>query len=137
MKFKERIYRFMYGRYGADSLSRFMLVLYIINSFLGIIIQNKVVDIIIWLFSFILLILMFFRMFSKNIYKRQYENGKYIRIKNKILEYFRYVSNKWKFRKTHVYRKCPSCKSRLKLPKKNGKHEVKCPKCSNNFSVKI
>ena len=137
MKFKERIYRFMYGRYGADSLSRFMLVLYIINSFLGIIIQNKVVDIIIWLFSFILLILMFFRMFSKNIYKRQYENGKYLRIKNKILEYFRYVGNKWKFRKTHVYRKCPSCKSRLKLPKKKGNHGVRCPKCSNNFSVKI
>jgi len=137
MKFKERIYRFMYGRYGADSFSRFMIVVYIINLFLSAIIQNTVADIILWLFNIILMILMFFRIFSKNIYKRQYENGKYLRIKNKILEFFRYIGNKWKFRKTHVYRKCPSCKTKLKLPKKKGKHRVRCPKCSNNFSVKI
>ncbi len=137
VKLKERFFRFMYGRYGADQLSRFMLVLYFIIAIVGMIVQNTLVDIILWILNMILLVLMFFRMFSKNIYKRQYENGKYLGIKNKITEYFRYIGNKWKFRKTHVYRKCPSCNSKLKLPRKKGKHGVKCPKCSNFFSVKI
>ncbi len=137
MKLRERLYRFMYGRYGADQLSRFMLVLYFVVALAGIIVQNILVDTILWLLNMILLVLMFFRMFSKNIYKRQYENGKYLEIKNKVTEYFRYIGNKWKFRKTHVYQKCPFCKSRLKLPKRKGMHGVKCPKCSNSFSVKI
>ena len=137
MKLRERLYRFMYGRYGSDNLSRFMLVLYFVLMFAGVFISNPWVGFVLWAVNLALLVIMTFRMFSKNIYKRQYENAKYLRVKNKISEFFKYLVNKWKFRKTHVYKKCPHCNVKLKLPKKTGFHTVKCPKCHNNFDVKI
>lgn len=134
---KERFYRFMYGRYGGDDLQKFILVVYFALMVISWFIRNMWVSLCFSLLLYFLLGLLLFRMLSRNIYKRQFENQKYLKIKGKISEYFRYVSNKWKYRKTHVYRKCPSCKTKLRLPKKKGGHNVKCPKCSNNFPVKI
>lgn len=31
-----------------------------------------------------------------------------------------------------MYKKCPNCRQKIRLPLKKGKHTVKCPKCSNN-----
>lgn len=39
--------------------------------------------------------------------------------------------------KDHVYRTCPLCLANIRLPKKKGTHNVRCPKCSNLFEVKI
>ncbi len=137
MKLKERLYRFMYGRYGGDDLSKFALWVYVAIALVGIFVNVPVLKIVISLLNMLLISWIFFRMFSKNIYKRQAENNVFLGKKRKIIEYFRYRSNKWKFRKTHVYKKCPFCKSKLRLARKNGQHKVKCPKCSNSFSVKI
>lgn len=137
MKFKERLYRFMYGRYGGDDLSKFILGVIIALAVISIFVTNPIARILIYLIYVALLVWDFFRMFSKNIYKRQKENAVYMRLKNKVVEWFKYLSNKWKYRKTHVYKKCPTCKSKLRLMRKKGSHTVKCPKCSNNFSVKI
>lgn len=136
MKLKDKLYRFMYGRYGVDQLSKFMLNVYLFLALVSLFVPF-IVDVVLLPLSVILISLVFFRMLSKNIYKRQWENAKYLSIKRKFTEHFKYISNKWKFRKTHVYKKCPSCKCKLKLPRKKGTHTVKCPKCSNNFSVKI
>ena len=133
---KERLYRFMYGRYGGDDLQKFMLVVYFSIMVISWFIRNTWANLCISLVLYALLFLLLFRMLSKNIYKRQHENQKYLKIKCKVMEYFRYVSNKWKYRKTHVYKKCPSCKIKLRLPKRKGKHSVKCTKCSIYFDVK-
>jgi hypothetical protein len=127
----------MYGRYGSDNLNRFLLGVYGVVWFLSFIVDNVWAVFLMQLLSWGLFFCICFRMFSKKIYARQIENQAYLMIKRKVVEYFRYLGNKWKFRKTHVYRKCPSCKSRLKLPKIKGSHNVKCPKCARNFSVKI
>jgi LSD1 subclass zinc finger protein len=137
MRIKERLYRFMYGRYGGDSLSKFTLIVYIIIAIVQLFVDQPYLSFFLWLINVALMIWSFFRMFSKNIYKRQAENAVYLGIKRKITQYFKYLSNKWKFRKTHVYKKCTSCKTKLRLPKKKGEHNVKCPKCSNSFLVKI
>lgn len=137
MKLKERLYRFMYGRYGVDELSKFSLWVLIAISVIEFFIGPFVLRFSVILLRAVLTVWVIFRMFSKNICKRQNENFAFLRIKRKIKEFFQYLSNKWKYRKTHVYKKCPSCKSKLKLPRKKGSHTVRCPKCSNNFSVKI
>ncbi len=134
---KERLYRFTYGRYGSDDLQKFILIVYFAIMVISLFIRNVWVSLCFSIVLYVLLAILLFRMLSKNIYKRQFENQKYLKIKGKVVEYFKYVSNKWKYRKTHVYRKCPSCKIKLRLPKRKGRHNVKCPKCLKYFDVKI
>ena len=78
-----------------------------------------------------------FRCFSRNIYKRQAENAKYLKVTTKIRQFFKRQKNRIKYRKTKVYKKCPSCKNILCLPRKKGRHTVKCPSCSHRFDIKI
>ncbi|HPE94737.1 MAG TPA: hypothetical protein PLT66_01540 [Bacillota bacterium] len=133
MRMRERLYRFMYGRNGIDQFGKFIsiayLVLVLVNYFIGSLIFS----------GFILLLFAYwlFRILSKNTYKRQKENQVYLKAKTGFLNFFRQISNRFKNRKTNVYRKCPSCKATLKLPKLKGKHTVTCPKCRKQFEVKI
>ena len=132
-RLKNSFMRFMAGRYGPDSLYRFLFFLYlaliIINIFIG--------SPLIYYLSLAVLIYMMFRFFSKNIAKRQAENIKYWNFKEKIRKWVNLQKNKFKYRKTHIYRKCPNCKANIKLPKKAGNHICNCPKCKQNFNVSV
>ena len=80
MRIKERLYRFMYGRYGGDSLSKFTLIVYIIIAIVQLFVDQPYLSFFLWLINVALMIWSFFRMFSKNIYKRQAENAVYLGI---------------------------------------------------------
>ncbi len=131
--FRERVARFMAGRYGTDELNRFFLYLCI-----ALIIVNLFVEI--WVISIIesaLFVYLIFRTMSRNIYKRQAENRIYLKIAGKIKAPFIMLKNKWRDRKTHVYKKCPGCNSTLRLPRQKGEHTVRCPRCAHLFDTKI
>lgn len=132
MKFRDRMVRFMYGRYGADHLGRALIWVSLAFSILGMFTLP-------WfsLISMALLIWMMVRMFSKKIYQRQKENAVYLRLTAKPKNWFKLQKNKLRDRKTHAYKKCPHCKATLRLPKKKGKHTVCCPKCRKDFEVRI
>lgn len=131
MKFGDRYIKFMKDRYGIDELYKFLLlicfVLLVINTF----ISNNVIR----LFEVLLIVIIFYRYMSKNIKLRKKENDKYLEIKNKIIKLFDYNKKKYKDRNTHMYKKCPKCKQKIRLPLKKGKHTVKCPNCGNKFDV--
>ncbi|OLA35277.1 MAG: hypothetical protein BHW38_00925 [Firmicutes bacterium CAG:321_26_22] len=131
MKFGDRYIKFMKDRYGVDELYKFLLlicfVLLVINTF----ISNNVIR----LFEVLLIVIIFYRYMSKNIKLRKKENDKYLEIKNKIIKLFDYNKKKYKDRNTHMYKKCPKCKQKIRLPLKKGKHTVKCPNCGNKFDV--
>ena len=55
--------------------------------------------------------------------------------KDKIIKLFDYNKKKYKDRNTHMYKKCPKCKQKIRLPLKKGEHTVKCPNCGNRFDV--
>jgi len=132
MKFRQRLERFMYGRYGTDKLSVVMvwtaLVVMIVNSFIN--------SLIIYLIELFLIGYAFFRMFSKNVGKRYQENKKFEAILNRFTSFFKLQRSKWRDRKTHVFTKCPHCKVNLRLPRKKGEHRVNCPKCHRTFEFK-
>ena len=132
-KIKSMLYRFMYGRYGTDKLGNCMLIAYtviiLVQAVLSVFTDSVLLDLILSLASLILIFIIFFRMFSKNIYKRRRENERFC-------GFFRLRKNKIRDRKTHVYRKCPSCKAVLRLPKAKGKHFVVCPRCKHRCSVR-
>ncbi|MGN0695183.1 MAG: hypothetical protein ACI4J5_00285 [Oscillospiraceae bacterium] len=132
-KFRDKLLRFMQGRYGADDLYRFSAaaagILLILNIFLK--------SYALWLFLTILLIWIYYRALSRNIGARQAENRAFLKIKGDVGRHFRIAKLMIRDRKTYCYKKCPVCKKMLRLPRRKGRHTVNCPQCKNDFNVKI
>ncbi len=132
-KIKERLYRFMYGRYGGDTLNKVLIWVYAIWVIAFRIVElfssSVWVSLFYWVSSASLFFWIMFRMLSRNIYARRKENEAFC-------GFFKLRRNKFRDRKTHVYRKCSKCHAVLRLPKAKGKHFVVCPRCQNRFRVK-
>ena len=132
-KFKERIANFMYGRYGIDQLYYALVAV----SFLLILINTAVQSQIINIFMYVILGVMLFRTFSKNLAQRRRENALFLNywqpIKVKLARSMRRVREL----KTHRYRTCPNCKKVLRLSRRTGTHSVKCPSCQTEFKVHV
>lgn len=131
MKFSDRYIKFMKDRYGVDELYKFLLLICFILLVINTFISNNIIRLI----EVLLIVIIFYRYISKNIKLRKKENDKYLEIKNKIIKVFDYNKKKYKDRNTHMYKKCPKCKQKIRLPLKKGKHTVKCPNCGNRFDV--
>ena len=137
-KLTERVARFMNGRYGGyDRLNRFLLVIYIlllvVQFFAG---TRTVASTVLLVLSAIVAGFYLFRSFSKNLPARAAENEKYERIRGRIVRFFRLQKDRFRDRKTHVYRKCPKCGAVLRLSRRGGTHTAVCPRCGNRFQVK-
>jgi len=131
-KFINKLQRYMQGRYGPDELYRFMLIICLI-----IIIVNMFVNsVILRILELIVFGLALYRFLSKKKNKRSKENRKYLETVDKIKSFFSYQKKKYQDRNTHMYKKCPKCKQKIRLPLKKGKHTVKCPSCKEKFEVK-
>lgn len=140
-RLRAAIGRFMYGRYGTDGLNKFLFILYLIlliaSSILRRIQGAALIYLVVYLLTLATMVLFFFRFLSRNHYKRQQENVKYYELKNKITAKWNLQKEKWRNRKTHVYRTCPNCRATIKLPRKKGKHTCTCPKCRVDFKVTV
>ena len=123
----------MYGRYGVDTLSKVMVWAYlgvvICFTIAALFVDSIWLSLIQYVSTSAMLIWIFFRMFSRNVAARRRENEKFC-------GFFKLRRNKFRDRKTHVYRKCHACGAMLRLPKAKGKHFVVCPRCKNRFEVK-
>ena len=143
MNFRSRIARFFYGRYGADQLYNFLFLTQIILLFLGAVFSllGMVSDVFsylsfaLYVIAFALFIWTLFRCLSRNVVKRQKENMTFLRIKSKLFR--RRSTGRPADTAEHIFRACPKCKSVLRLPRRVGKHTVKCPRCENRFKVKV
>ena len=130
--FKYKLMNFMQGRYGVDDLYKFLIISFIVIWLLNTILKSSFL----YYLGLIIAVFSIYRMFSRNIFKRQKENMKYLQIKEKVKNKYKLLKRKWNDRNTHIYRKCPNCKSELRLPKKKGKHVCMCPRCKKDFEVK-
>ena len=130
---RNKLYRFMYGRNGYDTISKTLLWIYFVIAVSYIVLSLFIVSALFYLLYFListsLVIYILWRVMSRNVLKRRAENQKFC-------AFFKLKQNKWRDRKTHVYRKCPSCKAVLRLPKSRGKHTVLCPRCKNRFETR-
>ncbi|MEF9966951.1 MAG: hypothetical protein RSC10_08225 [Longicatena sp.] len=120
---------FMRGRYGADQLSFFLLILYFIITVVSAIFRIPYVTYV----ALALLIWCWFRIFSRNTYKRSGENTKFLRMVYPITSRVHTKRKEWKERKTHKFYSCPNCKQRLRVPKGRGTLTITCPKCKTKF----
>ena len=130
---RERIARFMTYRYGIDRLYYVLIVICFALTFINLFLRSYIISSI----ETILFVFAIYRVFSKNIYKRQRENEWLNKVIDKFKKFINLQKCKYRDRKTHVYRKCPSCRNNLRLPKSKGKHTVSCPCCKHKFDVRI
>jgi len=132
---KQKFAKFMYGRYGLDELSKFLstlsLLVLIASMFLA-----QTVKTVVFTAAVALLVLSYFRIFSKNYEKRRAENRKFLNSRQRVTEKFRLRRDMWKQRKEFKFFKCPSCKAVLRVPKGKGKIRVVCKKCGTAFEKK-
>lgn len=132
-KLKWSFYRFMYGRYGVDHLYIAGSILFIAVQFLQIFLRLPLLNLLLLVFLGWLI----FRVFSKNISARQTENRKFLEMMSGIKKKWKKFSGRFMDLKTHRFRTCPECEVTLRLPRKRGKHQVRCPKCDHRFKVSI
>ena len=131
--------RFMYGRNGVDQLNRALATAYLILFFVGMLISNllksNALAYVFTVLENILVLILLFRTFSKNLYKRRAENQ-------------RWVNWWWKIKsnnagakarhtdKDHKYFTCKQCKTICRVPVGKGKIIITCPKCRAQIQAK-
>jgi len=130
---KNKLAHFMYGRYGTDQLYTALIVAYFILIVVNSFISSKIIS----FFMSAILIWIIFRILSRNVYKRQMENEKFMKIWKPAKAKGSLELRRIKEIKTHRFRKCPHCKKVLRLPRMRGKHTVKCPRCNKEFELRI
>ncbi len=130
--FLEKIRRWMYGRYGGDSLMIGLLVLGLLISVVA-----RVVNFWPLVFAYYALyIWAIFRMLSRNIPARQREDAAFRRIWEPAWREIGYLRTVFRDRKTYKYFRCPNCKQRLRAPRGRGKILVTCQRCGKAFNQK-
>lgn len=127
-----RLRVFMYGRYGYDELSKFMLYLSIGFMILSFVPYLRIF----YIFAMVVLVLSYYRIFSKNIAKRAGERNRYLILKNKFYARVNIYKRIVKDRKTHKYFKCKKCKQYTRVPLGVGKIELTCRVCKTKMTKK-
>ncbi len=133
MNFINKFRIFMNGRYGYDELYRFLFKVYLFILIIDLFVNFLPLSIL----ELIIIIVMFYRFFSKNTYRRSLENRKYLELRDKLLNIFRKKHNSKN--SSYMYKKCSKCKTVLRLhrPYKRGIKYVKCPKCGKRKRVLV
>lgn len=125
--------RIMAGRNGPDHLNRFLSVVFLILSVCSMFVRNARIASALYGLSLGLFFYVMFRMLSRNIYRRQQENGAYLRERYKITSWWNGLRDRWAQRKDYRFYKCPSCRTRLRVPRGKGKLNIVCRKCGTSF----
>ncbi len=125
---REKLSRFMMGRYGVDDLGRVTLYISLGLLILSLIFRYNIL----YVLAVLMLVVCYFRMFSKNVSKRYGENQKFLAWKTKVTGRFS-AAKRHRADKEHCYFKCPSCHQTVRVPRGKGKISISCPKCGAEF----
>ena len=101
----------MAGRNGNDQLNRFLLLVDIVLLLIAAIFKDGIGRYV-YPFVFVLLAYAYFRMLSRNVYKRREENGKYIRARYKVSAALRVRHERWVQRKDYKSSPAPTARRR-------------------------
>ena len=127
---REKFARFMAGRCGIDQLNRFLSILSLVLMILAVVFNGTRFSRPVWLIAFVLLILVYARMLSRNLYKR------YLRLRMSVSGKLEMIKVRWTQRKDYKFFTCPACRTTLRVPRHKGKINIVCKKCGNSFTGK-
>lgn len=131
---KEKFQKFMTGRYGVDQLSNGLNILFFILILFSLFTRRNV-----FLFlALIVMVLNYFRMFSKNFSKRYNENRIYTNMMSPVYNMMdklklKIQKQKKRDKKKYKYYHCKNCGQELRIPRGKGKVTITCPICKHSF----
>lgn len=129
---REKLFKFMSGRYGQDQFSRFLFGAAVVFMLITMLTRTQELY---WL-ALAALVFGYWRMLSRNHSARYRENQRYLKYHNRFIGFFKGKINIQKQRKTHHIYSCPSCKQKIRIPRGKGKIAIICPKCRTEFVKK-
>lgn len=123
--------RLMYGRYGGDQLSWFLLAVYVLLTLLSGLPHLWALS---WL-ALAVLVWSFFRMFSRNYNQRRAENARFLTLAGPALRWIKMRRTILRDRE-HRYFRCPNCGQYLRVPRGMGRITINCRSCGVSFEEK-
>lgn len=131
---RNMLQRFMYGRYGCDALSLFLLGVYVVLYLVSSLVRLRVFYIL-DLIGTALLLWGFFRILSRNYDRRRAENAAFLKVAGPVIQFVK-LRRCIHRDKEHCYFSCPTCKQMLRAPRGKGKIHVTCRNCGTVFEKK-
>ena len=122
----------MIGRNGMDALNRFLSVVLLVLVAVEMFLRGRAAMALSFL-SLLLLAVIYFRMFSRNLYRRSQENGTYLRMRYPIVSAVQGWRDRFRQRKDYRFFRCPSCRAWLRVPRGKGQINIVCRKCGTSF----
>ena len=126
---RNRLQRFMAGRYGVDKMNQVLSVCSLILIVFGIFFKESLLY---WV-GLAVIIYIYFRMLSKDIPRRYAENQAFLQQYYRLTGWFTGKKQSMERNKGYRIYKCPQCRQKVRVPKGKGKISIHCPKCSNDF----
>ena len=136
---KQRIQHFLSGRNGPDHLSRFVMITAVIGVLLSLLFHplgNGTVASLFWLYACVAIFYSYFRMLSRNVYKRREENDRYLQKRQKFYRKIKDQTIRFHQRKSYKFFTCKACKSVMRVPRGKGKVRITCKHCGETFIKK-
>ena len=130
---KEKLIRFMQGRYGTDTLSKFLLICGLVVVLFSSFSSSDTVRMIWYVVGWALIIYCYYRMFSRNMSKRSAENQWYLKKEMKVRSWWQRRKQLFAGRRDYKIFKCPKCGQKLRVPRHKGKIAIHCRKCGEEF----
>lgn len=121
--------RFMIGRYGYDAFGKSLLLFWFASAAINLLFHSFLLS----LAGFVFGIVFFYRFLSKNHVKRRKENADWYQFSQKAKGWYQHISVRIRERKISRFFRCPYCKAPIRMPRKIGKFNVRCPKCKSEF----
>ena len=126
---RDKIYRFMQGRYGTDDFYKFLFWVALIGIVINWFVKKPALNLVVTL----ILVYAMYRVLSKNHSARYAENQRYLQATAKIRYWFDQQKKLMEERKYHHIYTCPKCRQKIRIPKGKGKSMIRCPKCHHEF----
>lgn len=123
--------RMMYGRYGGDQLSWFLLADYVLLSLLS---GLPYLGILSWA-ALAVLVWSFYRMFSRRYDRRRAENARFLSLAGPAIRWVKMRHTILRDRE-HRYFRCPNCGQYLRVPRGKGRITINCRSCGVSFEEK-
>ena len=129
---RQRLAQFMVGRNGNDQLNSFLILVTLALLILGRLFGGAFGSILTGL-ALAGLAVIYFRMLSKNVYRRREENGRFMQLRYRVSAKMRGLRERWVQRKDYKFFSCPACRCTLRVPRGHNKIRIVCKKCGHSF----
>ena len=133
-KFRDALYRFMYGRNGVDALNWALFAVELVLSLLSSFVRVQAVAATLYFLSVVLMFIVLIRIFSRNLTQRRAEHARFLSWWAPKMDAMRGAKAR-RADKAHKYVRC-SCGAYCRVPKGVGKVELTCPKCGRKKVIK-